>query len=160
MNQANGRLKDAKVGVSIALTGNRLYLRARLPPKSGTGGRHRQQWIFLGYHANPAGVKLAEAEARKVGALLGRKEFSREPYLRSAAIKPETIADWVAKFEADYFQRRSRNQKSETTWRHDYQKIFSQLSSNQALTTEVLKRVILSTEPDTRTRKVVDKCEC
>ena len=37
---------------------------------------HRQQKFALGIHANPHGIKLAEAEARKIGALLDCKEFS------------------------------------------------------------------------------------
>ncbi len=69
IEQANGRLKAANVGVAIEQSGNRLYLRATLPPKPGAT-RHEpyQQRISLssqGIRANPIGIKEAEAEARK-----------------------------------------------------------------------------------------------
>ena len=32
INQANGRLRAAKIGATIYQVGNRLYLRATLPP--------------------------------------------------------------------------------------------------------------------------------
>jgi len=70
LSQANGRLRAANVGVTIRQKGNHLYLRATLPPRPGSDRvQPFQQRIALGYHANPAGLKLAE-EARKIGALL------------------------------------------------------------------------------------------
>jgi len=57
--QANGRLKISNVGVSIEVKGNRLYLRATLPPKPDSGKEKPfQQRLTRGYHANPAGLKL------------------------------------------------------------------------------------------------------
>lgn len=63
------------------------------------------------------------------------------------------IADWIAQFEVDYFARKSRTSKSETTWRDDYLKIFNKLPKNVTLSVEVLKETILSTAPDSRTRR-------
>ncbi len=60
--QANGRLKISNVGVSIEVKGSPLYLRATLPPKPDSGKETFQQRLTLGYHANPAGLKLAEQE--------------------------------------------------------------------------------------------------
>lgn len=154
LNQANGRLKASKVGVKIEQVGNRLYLRTTLPPKPESDKpRPHQQRIVLGVHANPAGVKLAEAEARKVGALLDCNEFSWKPYL---AVQPEngkTVGDWVANFEADYFMRRSRNPKSETTWRGDYFKVLRLLPQAEDLTPALLQEAIAKTSPDTKTRQ-------
>lgn len=153
LNQANGRLKDSKVGVHIDQTGNRLYLRATFPPKPGSErSRAYQQRIALGIHANPAGIKLAEAEARKVGALLDCKEFKWEPYLKAKG-KVETVGQWIDQFEQDYFARRSRTPQSQTTWRHDYKKVFLRLPSNQPLTSELLREAVMATEPDTKTRR-------
>jgi integrase len=150
-------VRAANVGVAIEQSGNRLYLRATLPPKPGAT-RHEpyQQRISLssqGIRANPIGIKEAEAEARKVGALLARREFDWQPYLKSDSQLCLTIADWLAQFEADYFTRKSRTPQSETTWRHDYLKVFNKLPKNVTLSVEILKQTILSTAPDTRTRR-------
>lgn len=157
IEQANGRLKAANVGVVIEQHGNRLCLRATLPPKPDAArSEPYQQRISLsnqGIRANPIGIKEAEAEARKVGALLARREFDWQPYLRFNDDLCLTIADWIAQFEDDYFTRKSRTPQSETTWRHDYLKIFNKLPKNVILSVEVLKETILSTPPDSRTRK-------
>lgn len=153
ISQANGRLKAARIGVTIGVKGNRLYLRATFPPRPGsTKERPFQQRLFPGFHANPAGVKAAEQEARKIGILLDLGQFDWGVYVKDD-VQPMTVGDWVQRFEQDYFTRRDRNPQSETTWRHDYQKVFSQLDSDQALTLEVMTEAIGKTPPDTRTRK-------
>ncbi len=79
---ANGRLKGSLVGVTIEQMGNRLTLRATLPPKPGSiKTKAHQQRIYLGVHANPTGVKVAEAKAREIGAQLELRTFSWDPYL-------------------------------------------------------------------------------
>ncbi|GAB4465598.1 MAG: site-specific integrase [Elainellaceae cyanobacterium] len=157
--QANGRLKAGRVGVAIEQRGGRLLLRATLPPKPGSSKtKPFQQRLALSYRANPAGLKLAEIEAKKVGAQLDAGEFIWEPY--QARVQPLSVADWVERFEADYFNRRRRSPESETTWRHDYQKVFDKLPGDAALTVQVLHMAIAATEPDTRTRKrFVDVCQ-
>jgi len=155
LNQANGRLKAAKVGVKIEQVGNRLYLRATLPPKPGSNKlAPYQQRLALGCHANPTGFRLAEAEARKVGALLDCKEFCWTPYLGTLPEpeKGKTVGEWVSLFEQDYFTRRSRNPKSETTWTGDYLKVLRHLPQDVELTTSLLQAMIAATPPDTKTR--------
>nr|MBW4528848.1 hypothetical protein [Phormidium tanganyikae FI6-MK23] len=68
--------------------------------------------------------------------------------------KPEfdTVLGWIERYEAEYFNRRSRNPKSETTWKTEYDQVFRQLPSDQMLTSELLRSTIIATEPDTRTR--------
>jgi integrase len=154
LSQSNGRLKAAKVGVSIIQQGDRLYLRATFPPKPGSDRiRSFQQRLALGVHANPAGLSFAEKEARKVGALLDCKQFDWTPYLKPAMPDPETVNEWVQRFEADYFSRRARSHKTETTWQGDYQKVFRRLPQDQALSVALLKQAILETPPDSKTRK-------
>lgn len=156
LNQANGRLKAANVGVTIEVMGGRLYLRAVLPPKPDSDKHETyQQRIALGTRANFWGMKVAEAEARKVGALLDCKQFSWQPYLKEVTEPPtETIiADWLIKFEQHYFQRRARNPKSESTYHNDYWKVFKHLPQAETLNCELLLSTILKTSPDTRIRK-------
>ncbi|MFK0734623.1 MAG: site-specific integrase [Gloeotrichia echinulata HAB0833] len=63
----------------------------------------------------------------------------------------------VSEFEKYYFQRRSKNFKSESTWKVEYNSVFKVLDFNGhfngQLSADILKAAILSTKPDTRTRK-------
>jgi integrase len=154
LNQANGRLKAAKVGVTIHANGGRLHLRATLPPRPGSTRKDaHQQRIALGIYNNPDGVSRAEKQARLVGALLARCEFDWTPYLKLEAANPLTVGDWVERFESDYFKRRERNNQSQTTWKGDYLKVFNKLPQNEPLTVELLNAQIGDTQPDTKTRK-------
>lgn len=151
--QANGRLKAAKVGVTIEIKRGRIHLRSTFPPKpSSQRDRPYQQRLSLGFHANPAGLKLAEQEARKIGALLDCGEFDWSPYVKNN-VQAHSIGDWVERFERDYFTRRERNAKSETTWKDDYLKVFSRLPQDEPLSIDVMRTTIERTEPDTRNRK-------
>ncbi|MBE9182894.1 site-specific integrase [Oculatella sp. LEGE 06141] len=148
--QANGRLKAGKVGVSIERLGGRLRLRATLPPKPGsTQKRDFQQRISLDLRANPAGIKQAEAEAKTLGGLIAQRAFNWQPYLKSVATAPQTIADWVRRFEADYFQRGG----TETTWRGDYWKVFKQIPADELLTADLVRAAVERTPANTKTRK-------
>lgn len=151
--QANGRLKSAKVGVSIQVRGGKLYLQATLPPKpTSTRKDAHQQRISLGVNANGAGISFAEAEARKVGALLACKEFDWLPYV-AIAPKVITVGTLFADFEKDYFTRRQRNPKSETTWEKDYFAVLKRLPQDAELTSEIIMQAIAQTAPDSRQRR-------
>jgi hypothetical protein len=107
LKQANTRLKGAKVGVSICtIPGrDRLYLRATFPPRPGSRKTEpHQQRMPTGYRTNPAGLRMAEADAKVIGVQLERREFSWP----IATVEPEilTAAEQVTQFEADY--RRTR----------------------------------------------------
>jgi integrase len=152
--QANGRLKAAKVGAVIQRIGDRLAIRATFPPRPDSDReKPYQQRLFLGYHANPTGISLAEAEARKIGALIDCGEFKWEPYLRNKSEDAGTVKELIARFEAEYFAKRARSPKTETTWNKEYKAVFSRLPLDQVLTAEILREVVLATEPDTRTRQ-------
>jgi len=149
LNQANGRLKAAKTGVTILQRGDRLYLRAVLPPRPGSGKLSPyQQQIALGIHANAAGISLAEKEARKLGYLLDAREFGWELYGRTVERKSETIADWLKKFEES-----KRDGVCATTWKTDYCRPFNQLPADESISAEVLLSAIAKTTPNTRQRR-------
>ncbi|MBA3920330.1 MAG: site-specific integrase [Nostocaceae cyanobacterium] len=156
ISQANGRLKFARVGVSLERRGNRLCLRATFPPKPGSRQtrKHRQR-LYLGCHASTPGLKEAELEARKIGALLDCKEFSWEPYLKIPAGNSSECASVVARFKEVYFhERRNRDKyKVETTWKTDYESVFKNLPPLSELTPELLREVIEKSEPGSKTRK-------
>lgn len=118
LEEANERLKVSNVGISILNRNHKLYLRGILPPKDGQGKSKRQE-IAIGARATASGIRFAEAEARKVGALVDCKEFSWEPYLRIKKQGPveegepvPLIGELTQRFEESYFQRRARTPKS------------------------------------------------
>ena len=106
-----------------------------------------QEFIY----ANAAGIKQAKLEAQKQGSAVALKEFDWDNYLNRDRVvgSPES---WIEQFEQDYFARRERNSKSETTWK-DYQKIFKKLPLDKKLTAQELKIAVLQTKPDSRTRQ-------
>lgn len=62
---------------------------------------------------------------------------------------PHSCKFWVDKFQLDFYQRGS----SETTWTGDYWKILKRLPMTQPLTATVLHELVISTVPNTKTRK-------
>lgn len=153
LNQANGRLKSANFGIRIELRQKRLALVATFPPKPDANHQiWKQSKLALGIYANGAGIQQAEKEARKVGALLATKEFRWEDYLKPT-LPAGKIKDLIGQAEQDYFSKREKNQKSENTWAGDYLKIYKKLPQDEALTERIIMDCLLSTTPDSRTRK-------
>ncbi|MEP0919406.1 integrase [Leptolyngbya sp. DQ-M1] len=154
LEKVNDRLKAANLGVTIHARGkgSLLSLRAKVPPKNGDGSP-KWQYISLGLQNNPAGLKRAELEAKKLSVQIGLREFQWSDWVEPEQDQPETIAAWIERYEIEYFNRRSRTPKSETTWKTDYKQPFGQLPPDEPLTAEVLRQSILDTEPDTRNRK-------
>jgi integrase len=154
LREANGRLKANCFGVSIEKVGNKLFLRATLPPKpKSLEIKPYQQRISIS-SANVKGVSLAESEAKKLSVKLESREFDWANYINLEEFKqPQSIGEWVKSFERDYFERRERTFKTETTWKVEYHTVFKMLPFSESLESETLRQVILATKPDTRTRK-------
>ncbi|MEO1133684.1 MAG: site-specific integrase, partial [Cyanobacteria bacterium J06639_1] len=60
---------------------------------------------------------------------------------------------WIEKFEEDYFTRRSRTPKTETTWKKHYRAIFRRLPQERELTPQILLDAVTATKADTASRK-------
>ncbi|MFE4108573.1 site-specific integrase [Almyronema epifaneia] len=151
LNQVNGRLRSAQVGVTVEQYGQSLRLRATLPPKPGSDrDRPFQQRISLGLPANPAGLKEAEKKARLVGGQLIAGEFQWEKYYPSVAeaslSKP--CQEWISEFEEHYLSTGGQP----ATWSGDYAKVLKRLPSDRLLTAEQLEGVVLSFRPNTKSR--------
>lgn len=153
IKKANGRLHANNYHVSIQKIGNTLYLRTTLPPKPQSDKTEWYQQRISIAAANIDGVMLAEKEAKRLRLLLDVGDFDWSDYTETTVNTSPKIGELISEFEKDYFQRRARNFKSESTWEKDYLPVFNKLDSNSYLTAEILKNVILSTQPDTRTRK-------
>ena len=157
LQKANQRLKAGKVPVRIVTQAktDRLYLQATLPPKPKAAKQYaHQQRISLGIYHNPAGIKRAEAEAQKLNHELMLDQFDWSNWQRlnqSSSIR--TVKEWLIAFESDYFTRRERNDKSETTWKKDYVVPFNRLPAALELTAALLTKTAEGYPPDTRARK-------
>lgn len=149
----NQRLKAAKIGVKVEARGDRLSLRATLPPKPGSNKtKPYQQYIALGIYNNPAGLQRAEAEAKIVGGLLARSEFDWNRYLT-----PEQelgIGDWeswINKFKEDYFAQKGDTPASQFTWKNDYEAAFKNLKGE--VTSASIIAAATCTPANSRSRK-------
>jgi hypothetical protein len=157
LDESNSRLQLGNIGFVIEIKNNALCLRGLLPPKNGVGDR-RTQRIYLGYPPMLEGIKQAEKDAISIRAALIEKRFNWldwSPKLKKAADNPpdNTIATLIKNFEKDYFDRRARNPKSETTWDKDYYAVYRHLPQDKQLSPEVIMQAIVNTPPETRTRK-------
>lgn len=154
LKQANARLKAARIGVAVFRKGKRLYLRATLPPKPGVDrDRPYQQDVSLGIYASDEGIKRAEIEAKVLGSQLAKGTFTWSEWLRGPQQIPDTISLWVASVEEDFFNCRARTPETITTWRCDYLSVYKKLPQDEQLTDGILKALISSTPPDTKTRR-------
>jgi len=157
LQQCNQRLKAASVRVRVERKGQSLYARATLPPKNNSDKtRPFQQHVPLNVKATPAGLKRAEAEARKIAAAIDLKQFSWADYpLRSKKAENQTVADWIAAFEVNYFERHKRTPRSNSTFLNTYHYPFRRLPQSQPLTAAVLERAIKATIPDSCPRSAM-----
>jgi integrase len=127
VNQANHRLKTAKVGIRIEQVGNRLVLRATLPPKPGSNrGKPYQQRIYLGVQANSAGLRVAEAKAREISAQLALVTFCWDPYLETDPEQPKQVQLTTLKLW-DRFTEYKTPSLQETTLRSTFAKTRNKL---------------------------------
>ncbi len=151
LNKANVKLKAGNVGLTIYRRGSKLSLRGMLPPKLGQT-KKSQQTISLDVYANRHGVQRMESEAKRISGLLALDRFSWTEFVKPKDRPAQTLGEWVEKFEADYFSKRSRTEKSIQTWKTEYRDIYNRVSLDALLTKELLLELVLQSLPDTRTR--------
>lgn len=156
----NRRLKAAKIGVTVEQRGERLALRATLPPKPGSAkAKPHQQYLSLGVYVNPAGLQYAEAEAKVVGGLLATGKFDWGKYLgEEAPLNKGDWGKWIEKYRRHYFDTRGDTPQTQLTWKNDYQPAFKLLDGEAS--EESLTRAAGATTANTRTRKrTIEKLE-
>lgn len=123
-----------------------------LPSKTSKDKPSSQQTISLGIYCNAAGIQSAEKRAQKLASQLALLEFDWNNWINRCD-HAGTVGHWIKEFEADYFNRREKNDRSLTTWDKDYRGVFQRLNKDDSLSEEVLIDLIVSTKPDTRQRK-------
>lgn len=155
IKEANGRLKNNYCGLRIEQIGGRLYIRGTLPPKPFSGKNEDYQQRISAANANPDGVKIAERLAKKISVQLDAKTFDWADYLDWGAFEnTKTIGDLIEDFERNYFLRRTKTFKTDTTWSVEYLSVLKFLPKSEVLNAEILKNIIIEkSKPDTRSRK-------
>jgi len=154
IDDINARLKQAKLGVRLYQRGDRLSLRATLPPRPGSlKTKPHQQFLALDVYANPAGFKRAEAEAHRVGTLLAIGKFDWADYAAPEALEVVPVRTWIERLEQKYFEERARTIKTAGTWEKEYHAVLAKLPPDRPLTNELLLNLIQGTKPDSRTRR-------
>lgn len=139
--------------MAIERRGGTLSLRANLPGKDGS--RVHRQKISLGVKATPAGLQYAERRARELANDLDGDRFCWANWVEAplSDSKSGSCAEWCDRYQQDYWNRRERNDQSQTTWDKDYRTTFNKLPLKELLSPELLLRVIESTPADSRNRK-------
>lgn len=144
-NQALDRVK-------LRVKGNKLYLRATLPPKPGDGRKSKRYELSTGIPYNAKGIEYALAKAKELEADLILERFSWYKYLKEGATLA-SIEDWVRRFEINYWQTHDRTINREDNYRSDWTRPFTFLPPDEPLTEEVLRRVLLRFASDSRDRR-------
>jgi integrase len=152
--EALGKTNTGLDRVQIRQKGDRLYLRATLPPKPGDGDKPKQYELSTGYGAHSEGLRFAKAKALEVEGQLLREAFDWTPWLKGKQKPPETVGEWLRRFEENYWESRERSRSKLSTWQTSYQYPFSRLDPNKSLTIELLKTKIIETTPGTRSRQL------
>ena len=146
INKANSKLEK----IRIFKRGNKLSLRATLPPKPGDGYNNKQYTLSPGFSATEEGLKLTLIEAQRIEADLIYGRFSWE-------VKQDqlTVEKAIAEFEQDYWDRREKTLNRAETFKHNYLVHFLYLPQDQLLTTELLIKALKTVKADSRKREIM-----
>ena len=152
VEEANARLRAGKIGLSIIITGNKLYLKGMMPDPKNPGKRKRRE-LALKINANLAGIQAAEEEARRASFQIAR---GQQPVFTFRATKagPEerTLKDWIESWESAYRKRRG-DQFNAKTWEKDYLFVYRKLDFGRTWDDDYLVEFVeRQTKPATRSR--------
>jgi integrase len=154
LHSINDSLRDSGVALSIMQRRKRLVLRGTLPPRPGSDRTkpHRQIVPIGRVFASAAGLRAARKTAQRIWVQLEEGVFNWADWVDTLP-ENKTIKQWVRDFEIDYFARRGKTPKTETTWDKDYKLPFAKLPQDVSLTAERLKTAAFATSANTRTRQ-------
>jgi len=149
IEDVNARLKAGNVGVRVDQVGQRLRLRATLPPKPGSGkDKPYQQQINLGIYANPDGFEEAETRARELGVMLARGSFSWVESGLGGLCK-----DWIERYQA--YLLANRKGMTDRVWRQDFYNLgLKWLPPDQPLAPATVATAAQHYPPDSRARQL------
>ncbi|MBD2105313.1 integrase [Leptolyngbya sp. FACHB-261] len=150
IQQANQRLKDSRLRISLMRRGGAICVQATFPPKPGSvREKPHQQKLALGLDASLEGVAKAEKVAQMMGAELALDQFKWSDWLKPD-LNEGTCFYWSSKLEEQFWAK--HKPKSRPTWEKDYKTVLRRLPPTQQMTPALLRRIILETEPDSKNR--------
>jgi hypothetical protein len=154
LEELNSRLKAARIGVSIAQIGDRLYLVATMPPKPNARRKDKhQQRVSLGLRASRDGFNQAYKLAIKLGSDLTLGTFQWSDWIEVKQASSDLLSI-CASFRSYWLDIYGNDNKREGTWEKDYHAVIRRLPSDLTLDPVALRSHILeTTEPNSRTRK-------
>lgn len=149
----NAELKAIRAGVAVQQIGDRLYLRATLPPKPDSDkSAPCQQRIALGVYANEPGVLKAKCEALRLSSDVASGRFKWSDWVAiQSTTESINVESAIALVEVEYFQRRGYGVKASDTWQGEYASIYAKLPRGP-VTREGILSLVNGTNPNTRTR--------
>ena len=139
--------------VKIRQKGNRLYLRATLPPKNGDGA-WKQHEIKTGCPATDQGIKAAFGKAQRLESDLIFDRFDWVDWITQTEISVKSNCETaITEFEKAFWESRKQTESRKITYYRDYGVALQQLPLDEPLTGETLKKQLLKSEVDTRSRE-------
>ena len=168
IEKLNRRLKVAQLGVQIERRGQKLNLRATLPPRPDSPRlRPHQQRLSLNLPATPAGLKQAEQQAKVIALQLLQQCFDWRHYLPLGSAGPLHQLDLTEKltaFQAEFLARHLHELESHpasrrTTWETAYAPYLRALvalaQSRPALSLpEAIYATVQDSRPNSRSRQI------
>ncbi|MBE9178749.1 hypothetical protein IQ268_09270 [Oculatella sp. LEGE 06141] len=161
------RIKDANRGlekISIREKDGKLYVRGRtrdsFPPKP-SGEQPDRAEIAMGVSATASGLKVAIAKAKAIDADLIWGKFDWTPHLKGKQKPPETVAEWVRRYEEHHWlmtpcTTHDERLSKENSYHKNYRLMFNRLPQNAPLTTELLEQTAVNeVAAGTRSRQVM-----
>jgi integrase len=150
----NELLKADGCAARIYLDGARLQLQATLPPALGSQKDFpHQQRIALRLAATAENLEIADRKARILGKAIAAETFDWADWVaRPFSPVSKKCAEWIALYEEDFFDKRSRTPQTLTTFA-DHLKTLKKLPQDKILTAKMLKETLLSIPADTRSRQ-------
>ena len=148
VDRANQKLDRVKLRVQ----GGRIYFRGTLPPKPGDGDKPKRYEISTGLNTTPDQIQYALAKAQQLEAAVVMATFDWADVLGER--KPRTsIADLVLAFEEDFWQQREKTESRLVNFKRDILRPLKKLPQDKALTEDLLKEVLFTTQVGTRERE-------
>ncbi|NJR67107.1 MAG: site-specific integrase [Leptolyngbyaceae cyanobacterium CRU_2_3] len=166
ISQVNHRLKVAQLGIKIERRGQKLCLRATLPPRPDSPRlRPHQQRVSLDLSATAAGLKKAEDQAKIIAAQLLENRFDWRhhlPVVGGGRLHEMDLSQKLQAFELHLIQHLSQTGKPssvKTTWEKAYAPYIAKLvaiaqSSHQLNLSELIYATVYSTPTNSRSRQV------
>jgi integrase len=141
------RINATLTRVKIRIRSNRLYLRATLPARDGSGGK-KQQEIATGLPNTADSLRVAKARAQRLESDLNLERFKWSDWTELPDTGGILVKDALEKFELWYWETRARTPGREEAFRDNYLRFLRELPPKAPLTTALLRETLIKFPAD------------